>query len=681
MDHLEEPTPAETLRADDSPDDKPALSLVDLLADNSGKSRDKQNGITNALHETLTAGLPVLKLHIFESTSPSGIAHSSTPSNLTDTREGLKFSKDPSRDGAPGQPVETVWAAGERPVFRVAERGATAVKAKDYSVPAEMKFGAAADAWDRITADQQKELVQKIGDLKRELLDRSASIAKTEKTTHGFIVKRDDEGRIVSLEKPDKGTRFHFKYDGKSNNIIGMVLEDTKTKSAKTFLAVHSSKEEAIGKREWIAVDSKGDREHFAGDITVAKGGGHSIRLESLTKEREKLEKRQKPETPQQQDVSKARDQLERTAEKRFKDPKELAEYKAGLEKFQKEALAKGLSPKEVAEFFKESKRLLEPDTAELGIKERCRVAKEALAQAIDPTGIDQGRYKTCNVTAVEVCMYSKNPSKVMKAITDAALTLKFTTADGDVITLPKSVLDPDTQRRTLASQLFHTLAVNTYWQDQTKGPDGKRHDRGDIMYDHAGAKRAKGDTGQRVTVTNDKGNRVAVGDPSPNLNTDLYPEIYRRIAGERPETLAIRFGTEGEPGVETVDSKEALHKKLTELSKTPGGFPVILKIHTSNKPFWEDSGAGVEPGAGNTIEEAKKTNKKPGGWHVVTIHGFDPKTGEVKVDNQWGRKVDHLNKPTGKGPIKIEDLFYAMTIHEERLKILGYEPKAKQKQ
>jgi hypothetical protein len=686
MDETQVPAEAKAT-SDDSPADKPYLSLVHLLSGVAGKTLDKQTAsiFTTPEDGPVVPGLP--SMTFTSSAKPEGEATAgkaasakpgAKPAESPGIADLIRFSKDTSRDGSFSRLVEDALRTEDRPPVRAADIKSKG--GKDYSVPPEMKFGAAADAWDRVTPDQQKELVQKINHLKTELVERSASITKTEKTSSGSIVKRDPEGRIVSLEKPDKNLRMHFKYDDKSTNIIGMVMENTKTKSAKTFLAVHSSKEEAVGKRDWIAVDSKGKREHFVGDVTVAKNGGHSVRLESMTKQMEKLEKLIKPET-QKDDVSKARERLERIAEKRFTDPKELADYKAGLEKFQKEAKEKGLPAKEVADFFSESTRLLEPANAKLGVKERSRVAREALAQAIEPTGIDQGRYKTCNVTSVEVCMYSKNPSKVMKAITDVALTGKFKTADGDAITLPPSILDPNTQRRTLASQIFQTLAVNTHWQGETHGPDGKKHGRGDVIYDPAGAKREKGDTGQRITATDDKGERVVVGAHSPNLFTDDYPEIYRRIAGQSPETMAIRFGaTKGPKGVDTVDSKEELHATLSELSKRPGGFPVILRIHTSNPPFWEDSGAGKEPGAGSTIEEAKKTKKIPGGWHVVTIHGFDPKTGEVKVDNQWGRGVDHLGKPGGKAPIKISDLFYAMRTHKERLEKLGYEPDEKQK-
>lgn len=670
-----------SLGGDDSPADKVDLSLVGLLGQAPGKALDKHSvPITPEVSTTL--GFPSVTFgslgDVFGRGTASQTAADGKPAVATAIGEAIRFSKEPTGRGSFGRLVEALQAE-EVPAFSGADRAAG--RTKDYSVPPEMKYGAAADAWDRVSPAQQKELVQKISDLKTELLDRSAAISKTEKTSSGAIVKRDSEGRVVCLEKPDKNIRMHFKYDGKSDTAIAMVLEDTKTRSAKTFLAVQSSKDEAIGgKRDWIAVDSKGKREHFAGEITVGKSGGHSIRLDSVTKQLEKLEKLVKPGTVNDE-VSKAREGLERAAEKRFTDPKELAQYKEGLEKFQREAKEKGLPDKEIAEFFKESTRLLEPEAAKLGVKERCRVAREALAQASDPTGIDQGRYKTCNVTAVEVCMYSKNPSKVMKAITDVSLTGKFKTADGDVIIPPASILNPDTQRRTLASQIFQTLAVNTHWQGKTEGPDRKKHDRGDVIYDHAGAKRANGDTGQRVTVTDEKGDRVVAGDHSPNLNTDNYPEIYRRIAGENPDTLAIRFGkTKGPEGVDTVASKDALHAKLAELSKKPGGFPIILKIHTSNKPFWEDSGAGVEPGAGSTVEEAKKTNKIPGGWHVVTIHGYDPVTGEVKVDNQWGRAVDHLGKSTGKEPIGIADLFEAMQTHDERLEKLGYDPKAKPK-
>lgn len=547
-------------------------------------------------------------------------------------------------------------------------------RAKDYSVPPEMKYGAAFNAWDRVGTDTQSALVRKIKDLSRELLSHSASINNTERTGHGFLIKRDAEGRVVSLEKPGKNIRMHFKYEGKSDNVIGMVVENTKTNDTKAFLAVHTSKGESIGSRQWIAVDSKGNRDHLSGEISVGKRGGHSVRLDSLSKVLETIEKKIAAERPKDE-VTRERERLERVAEKRFTKSSELEEYKTGLEKFQKEAQAKGLSKKEVVAFFKESARLLEPTNARLSEQNRSRVALEALKQAIDPTSVRQGNFSTCNVASIEVCMYSRNPSKVMKAVTDVALTGKFKTADGREIELPKSTLDTNPQRRTLASQIFQSLAVNVVWKDRVNGPNGKR---GDITYDHLGAKATDNDTGQRVTIRDSRGSRVL--HKSPGLDSYDYPEIYRRIAGERPETLSIRFGTGKSPvdGVATIASKQAFHNKLVELSKQPGGFPVTLRVHTSNKPFWEDSGAGKEPGAGVRLEakkagerEDKESKKNLGGWHSVTIHGYDPKTGEVKVDNQWGRSLDHMTKGVDKGPIKIDDLFNAMEIHKDRQKEL----------
>ncbi len=589
-----------------------------------------------------------------------------------------------------GIPLTELFASTVRtsPTDDVSEdrRSGRAIRATrvDLSVtaPEEMKFGAAWNAWDRITPGEQKDLASKIRNLSEGMIQRSQAIARSERTTHGFVIKRDPEGRVVSLENPAKNLRMHFKYEGKSDTVAALVTENTKTKETKAYLAVQKSKDEAIGgKREWVSVDSKGKAGYLSGEVSVGKTGGHSVRLESRDKARELIEALKPAVKRSELDVQK--ENLQEVAERTITNPSARVEYLKNMDRFQNAAKERGLSEKETASFFKESAKLLSSvDERFVKNTDKIRVASEALKQALDPTTITQGRYKTCNVTTVEVCMYSRNPSKAMKAITEASLTGKFTTAaDGAKIDLPRSAFNPATRGRTFASQIFQDLAVNTYWNLATSGPDGKTYKKGDIKYNHEGAPRVKDDTGQRLTTIAATGKIIELK-KSPTLNTDLYPEIYRRIAGEKPETLSLKLGLRKSDveGVKNIESAAKFHETLAELSKKPGGLPVILRIHTSNPPFWSDSNEGTEPGAGASSAEVKKTGVVPGGWHVVTIHGYDAKTKMVAVDNTWDRASDHLAKKDTAGKIPVDVLFAAMRTHKERLLALGFRPELKAK-
>lgn len=173
---------------------------------------------------------------------------------------------------------------------------------------------------------------------------------------------------------------------------------------------------------------------------------------------------------------------------------------------------------------FKESKRLLstQVEGAPLSLEKRATIAREAIRQAITPTSIDQGRFKTCNVTTVEVSLYSKKPSAVLKAITDVALTGRFETHPA-VAGGRRYAINVDRERtlnnysrysgRTFASQIFQDLAVDIHHKT-----DGRNN-----AYNH------KVIGGQSVT---DRYGRVI--DDNPSLDTRAYPNIYKRIAGDR---------------------------------------------------------------------------------------------------------------------------------------------------
>jgi len=67
--------------------------------------------------------------------------------------------------------------------------------------------------------------------------------------------------------------------------------------------------------------------------------------------------------------------------------------------------------------------------------------------------------------------------------------------------------------------------------------------------------------------------------------------------------------------------------------------------IHTGYEPFFSDSGAASAGGSG--------------GWHFVTITGYDASSGLVSVDNQWGERNDRL---MGDCRVSTADLYRATT-------------------
>ena len=85
---------------------------------------------------------------------------------------------------------------------------------------------------------------------------------------------------------------------------------------------------------------------------------------------------------------------------------------------------------------------------------------------------------------------------------------------------------------------------------------------------------------------------------------------------------------------------------KLAEL-KEGKKLPIIIQVHTGMEPFLKDSGGGAAGGSG--------------GWHVVTITGFEPPN-KVAIDNQWGEAKDH----TGANMVNTHDL-YLCTLDTEK--------------
>lgn len=314
--------------------------------------------------------------------------------------------------------------------------------------------------------------------------------------------------------------------------------------------------------------------------------------------------------------VEKAR--LSDQADAKIKDPMDRLKFHEDMDNFEKRAEQQKLSPEQQAKFYHEVDRLLEakdnpnnPDLPKEG--DRAKIAEQIMAHAADPKSIDQGNHGTCAAAALENAMFNKDPADAARMITDVATTGEFKTTDGRTVKPDASLIKPDKEAqenpvkdgdRSYASQLFQGTAITI--------------EKGDY---------------KQVTPTSpsDTGER-ADGGEFHGLRPEQIADMNKAIAGDRNPLPIIENGTENadinkRDSQIHVNSEKELGDKLKEL-KEGGKLPAVMFVDTNNEPFWTDSRAGLAGGSG--------------GGHFVTVTDFDPKTGKVTVDNQWGARTDH---------------------------------------
>jgi hypothetical protein len=368
---------------------------------------------------------------------------------------------------------------------------------------------------------------------------------------------------------------------------------------------------------------------------------------------------------------------LMEAAGEKIDDRAELSQLKADIDQFSARAKAYGLPAAEVARTCRELARILvTPNETPIPKSDKVMLALHAAKLFADPTSTDQGYHNTCNVTTIESMLCTKQPSSVAKLLADVSATGKFVTADGSTITPDAGSLKPDIEanfrqpidgRRSFASQVFQLTAVNVYWQRQSTMPDGTAAGLGNIVFTQAkGPKAFPSDTKDRM-INRASGHILMQADSAGKLRPDDAPhltlpplvDIAKQISGKEFPNFIIAStavpGAVGE-GIINFGSVDELHTRLKELSegteKTADGatipkLPIILAVHTSKPPF---KGSSSQGGSGGDTS----------GYHVVTITAYDPITGMVSIDNQWGRPWDHLGRADGKQRIHIRELYPA---------------------
>lgn len=267
---------------------------------------------------------------------------------------------------------------------------------------------------------------------------------------------------------------------------------------------------------------------------------------------------------------------------------------------------------------------------------ERRRIAMQIINHAARPTDVFQGPHKTCQVTAMELRMFTRCPQRAAELIVTAAITGEWTAPDGRHITVDNSsfrpgteerrLTYPDTGARTHASQIFQLVAVNNAVQRRVppqyyrqEAPTNTR-DTGERLYDER----------NRPVMEEAGGRRVAVQQPS--LTDNEIGQLGQRLTNER-SYLLTHSSMPGGDGVRSISS-EAQFQDVIEASIRDQQLPLTIGVDANHPSF---RGNGL-PG-------------NRGQLHAVSLTGYNPATRQLTIEDPRGY---HL-------VIAASDVFHAM--------------------
>lgn len=330
-----------------------------------------------------------------------------------------------------------------------------------------------------------------------------------------------------------------------------------------------------------------------------------------------------KPADTKQLDAE--RQKLKDAADKSDMTPEQREKFKRDMEAFEKRAKEKGLPPEEVAKTYAQTARLLEAKDGKVPKDQREVLAQNIMHHAANPENVDQGHHNTCNTTTLAEHTFTTNPSKAAEMIATTAITGEWKAPDGKVIKIDPGSLAPGVEEsrnpppdgmRSHATQILNVVMTND--ATQRRNPP---------QYYRQETPTGPGDSGERLYDQNGKVITEKVKDPanpnkyvdkpvdSPTLSHAEINQIGKRLTGDN---VVMRFGNGGDGAIH-YNSEQEMRDKIKQ-AKDQGKLPLVLAVDANKPPF----GNGTDYGS-----------------HVVTITGYDEKTGRVRISNQWGSRSD----------------------------------------
>lgn len=300
-----------------------------------------------------------------------------------------------------------------------------------------------------------------------------------------------------------------------------------------------------------------------------------------------------------------------------------------------------GISKREVIDTYASISKLVSAEKAVMPEMKRWMIGLDLVKHLSDPTKVDQGEFGTCAYSSLERMMYFHKPASAAKIVADTCTSGEFALSDGKSIKLTKDDLASEGFRstRSAASYVLQTALQSAGLQTSF---DVSRIYSGDQSQLHYRQTQDSG--GFHESVVRVSGGAETVFDAQSSeriLNMsrtrDALIPMFENLTGSKDQPVVIqgnpqrRAEPELRPSI-NCETEDQLHSVLSRL-KSNGQLPIMVAVHTSQEPFWTDSGAGKAAGAGG----------ERGGGHMVLITDYDRIKKLVAVDNSWGRKADHL--------------------------------------
>jgi hypothetical protein len=316
-----------------------------------------------------------------------------------------------------------------------------------------------------------------------------------------------------------------------------------------------------------------------------------------------------------------------------IQDRTKWTEFSTNLSNFLLRAKHTGMSDEAATETILHIARILDPSNRPKH-GDPSLLVRGILRNAADPTAIDQGGHNTCNVTTVECRLYTREPQSAAKLVADVAMNGEFKTADGTVIK-PRTLgvdgeagTDPTPDGwRNYASQIFQITAINVHWNRKDTLPGGKEAGVGNIHYCQGGPGEPSEYLLNCSKVPPEVHRFSTIDSDHPWLGLPEMSDVHEQITGRPSVNFGIeRWFNSGESrGCFKVSSLDEFKDRLSRMA-AERAFPVILVVDAAKKPIGSGDG-GFGP-------------------HVVTVTAYDPNTGMLTIDNQWGKGADMTDLP-----------------------------------
>ncbi len=169
--------------------------------------------------------------------------------------------------------------------------------------------------------------------------------------------------------------------------------------------------------------------------------------------------------------VQEAREELVRVAQEKGVNTPRFESY---LNDFEKNAGKYGLKPEQMAKTMDHLREILTADKSPLYNSSQLKqLVETAMHNIARPMEIDQGYHPTCNVATVEVYAAARHPDEYARMCKEIALSGKYRTNDGKVVTPPRAALlpgedessydldKPNVEKRNFASQIVQMTLIN----------------------------------------------------------------------------------------------------------------------------------------------------------------------------------------------------------------------------